>query len=300
MTMKIKPVSHRRSNRRLQQRTAAMNEQLIISAVRQHELAEAAENVNGGLRIEIAGHQKIKEALDQLVAERTAELRERNAQLEVFVYSIAHDMRAPLQAIQGFGQVFARDYADCLSERGCDLASGILEPVRRLDRLLHDLLEFARAAQTKIKLAPVSLQLVVQTALFNYERYIQEAKGRVETVPPMPKALAHGPTLEIVIANLFENALKFVAPGVTPQVKIWAAETGKMVRLSVQDNGIGIAPQYQEKIFQPFQQLHRGEYEGTGIGLTVVRQGVERMKGRVGVNSTPGQGSCFWVELPKA
>jgi signal transduction histidine kinase len=299
MSVKIKKLPGKRTNARLQGRTVAMNEQLIISAVRQHEQTEAAENVNVTLHSEIAGYKEAKGILEQLVAGRTAELWERNAQLEVFVHSIAHDLRAPLRAMQSFGQVLARDYASCLDERGRDLANRISESARRLDEMLHDLLAFARIAQNT-ELAPVDLHLAVKTTLFNYERYIQETKGRVEIVPPMPQALAHGPTLEIVIANLFGNALKFVAPGVIPQVKIWAAETGKMVRLSIQDNGIGIAPQYLKKIFQPFQQLHPGKHEGTGIGLTIVQKGVERMKGRVGVESTPGQGSCFWIELPKA
>jgi len=277
-----------------------MNEQLIISALHQHEQTEEAKHVSGQLRIEIVEHQKIEEELDRLVAERTTELRETNEQLETVVHSIAHDLRAPLRAMQSFGQVLVRDYASHLDKRGRDLANRISESGSRMDKLLYDLLAFTRVAQTKIKLQPVNLQTVVQTTLFDYEGYIQAAKGQVKAISPMPPVLAHGPTLEMAIANLLTNALKFVAPGIAPQVKIRADETAKTVRLSVQDNGIGIAPEYQEKIFQPFRQLRAGEYGGTGIGLAIVQKSVERMKGRVGVESAPDKGSCFWIELQKA
>lgn len=299
MTVKLKR-SRNGARARLQRRTASMNEQLIISAMRQHEQTETAEGVSGRLRTEIVGHKKVKEALERLVAGRTAELRESNEQLGMVIHSIAHDLRAPLRAMQSFGQVLARDYARRLDEKGRDLAIRISEAGVRMDKLLHDLLAFAQVAQTTIELAPVNLQIAVQSALFNCRERIQEANGEVKVISPMPKVLAHGPTLEVVIANLVGNALKFVAPGVLPRVIIRADETGKMVCLSIQDNGIGIAPQYQERIFQTFRQLQAGEYKGTGIGLTIVQKGVDRMKGRIGVESKLGEGSRFWIELPKA
>ena len=97
------------------------------------------------------------------------------------------------------------------------------------------------------------------------------------------------------------NAIKFVAPGVRPEVQIYAKDGGRHVRLFVKDNGIGIAEQYQEKIFKMFERLHStAEYPGTGIGLAIVQKGVLRMHGSLGVESEPGHGSCFWIELPKA
>jgi signal transduction histidine kinase len=103
-----------------------------------------------------------------------------------------------------------------------------------------------------------------------------------------------------VLANLLSNALKFVAPGITPRVRLWAEERPELVRLWVEDNGIGIAPEHHERVFRVFERLNGRDYSGTGIGLSIVRKGIERMGGRVGLESTPGQGSRFWIELLKA
>ena len=107
--------------------------------------------------------------------------------------------------------------------------------------------------------------------------------------------------LEQVFANLLGNALKFVAAEAVPRIQVWSELRDQMVRVCVQDNGIGIKPEHAKKLFQPFSRLVNGtEYPGTGIGLAIVRKGVERMGGRVGMDSQPGKGSCFWVELPPA
>ena len=117
---------------------------------------------------------------------------------------------------------------------------------------------------------------------------------------PLPTVAAHPATLGQVVANLIANALKFAAPGVSPMIDIWAEQRDANVRLWVEDNGIGIEPEYQERIFQVFERLHGVEsYPGTGIGLAIVRKGVERMGGTAGVESVPGQGSRFWVTLPR-
>jgi signal transduction histidine kinase len=117
----------------------------------------------------------------------------------------------------------------------------------------------------------------------------------------LPSVLGHHATLVQIIANLLTNAIKFVSPGVPPQVRLWSEKRAPCVRLWVKDNGIGIAPEYQERIFGVFERLHGGEtYPGTGIGLAIVRKGVARLGGRVGVESAPGQGSTFWVEFPIA
>jgi signal transduction histidine kinase len=117
----------------------------------------------------------------------------------------------------------------------------------------------------------------------------------------LPRIKGHPTTLVQVVANLLGNAVKFVPPGMTPRVRVWAEERGERMRLWVEDNGIGIAPEHQERIFRVFERLHRREsYPGTGIGLAIVRKGMERMGGGCGVESAPGQGSRFWVDLPRA
>ena len=117
---------------------------------------------------------------------------------------------------------------------------------------------------------------------------------------PLPHVMGHYVTLAQAVINLLANGLKFVAPGVRPQVQVWAEERDDRVCLRLRDNGIGIAPEYQERIFRIFERLHGPDtYAGTGIGLSIVRKGVERMGGQVGVESAPDQGSTFWVELRK-
>ncbi|MDB6056264.1 MAG: multi-sensor signal transduction histidine kinase [Verrucomicrobiales bacterium] len=115
----------------------------------------------------------------------------------------------------------------------------------------------------------------------------------------MPTVLANEPTLTQIIANLLNNAVKFTEPGVTPLIRFWCEQDARTVRLSLQDNGIGIDRKYHDRIFRVFERLDGKRYAGTGVGLAIVRKGVERMNGKVGLESEPGKGTRFWIELPK-
>jgi len=239
--------------------------------------------------------------LETVVYRRTAELQLSNTQLEMFVYSIAHDLRAPLRSMQGFAQLLVEEHAANLNQKGRDYANFINTAAQTMDHLLSDLLAFSHMSQQKIELAPVALQAVVQSALAGCEQEIRERHARIEVVPPLPAVLGHETMLRQVLVNLIGNAVKFVT-GKPPTVRIWAEEArAGMVRVWVEDNGIGIPAEFQERIFQVFQRLHTSkDYAGTGIGLAIVKKGVERMGGRVGVESNPGAGSKFWIELPQA
>jgi PAS domain S-box-containing protein len=235
--------------------------------------------------------------LESMVDRRTAELRLSNAQLETFVYSIAHDLRAPLRAMQGFSQLLVQDHAANLNEEGRGYANFINTAAQTMDCLLADLLAFSHISQQKIALVPVALETAVQDALSGCEQEIRESHARIENIPPWPTVLAHAATLRQVLVNLIGNALKFVASK-TPQVRLRSEERpGGIVRIWVEDNGIGIPAEFHERIFHVFQRLHTTVYAGTGIGLAIVQKGVERMSGRVGLESAPGKGSKFWIEL---
>jgi PAS domain S-box-containing protein len=238
--------------------------------------------------------------LESLVSQRTAELRLSNAQLETFVYTIAHDLRAPLRTMQGFSQLLVQDHSASLSPTGRDYANFIDTAAQTMDRLLADLLAFSHISQQKIELTPVALEIVVKSALVACEAEILESKARIDLVPPWPVVLAHSATLRQALVNLIGNAVKFVS-GRAPHVRL-RAETrpGELVRIWVEDNGIGIPAEYHERIFQVFQRLHTTAYAGTGIGLAIVQKGAERLRGRVGVESAPGTGSKFWIELAQA
>jgi signal transduction histidine kinase len=293
-------------------KTVAMNEALMLGSVRQHELTEAAENLNARLRVEIAERKQAEEALhraqaeladravqlEHMVAERTAELTSTNTQLETFVYSIAHDLRAPLRAMEGFSTLLMEEGA-ALTEKGRDFADRINRSALRMDALLIDLLNFSRIAQQRIELTSVNLENAIRSALSSLEKEIQQKHARVEAVAPWPVVLAHGATLGQVLFNLMSNALKFVAPGVPPLVRVRAEERAEFIRIWVEDNGIGIEPEYQDQVFRLFTQLRPQKYSGTGVGLAIAQKGVVRMGGRVGVESMPGRGSRFWFELRK-
>ena len=238
--------------------------------------------------------------LEEMVNQRTAELRLSNTQLETFVHTIAHDLRAPLRSMQGFSQLLVQDHAANLNQQGRDYANYINAAAQMMDRLLSDLLAFSRISQQKNELVPVPLETVVQGALAGCRTELIESEAHVDSASPWPSVLAHAPTLQQVLVNLINNAVKFVGSD-APQVRLRSEERpGGIIRIWVEDNGIGIPTEFQERIFQVFQRLHTTAYAGTGIGLAIVQKGVERMGGQVGLVSAPGDGSKFWIDLAKA
>jgi light-regulated signal transduction histidine kinase (bacteriophytochrome) len=243
--------------------------------------------------------QRINEDLERRVEERTASLRETTEQLEAFCYTIAHDLRSPLRTQQSFASLLLEDYRNALDEAGRNYVERIFTQAVRLDKLVNDLLAYSRISRSEIALQPVDLGVVVADVQKELSEEIKNAKAHI-TVNRMLPVVAYEPTLHLVIANLLGNALKFVAPSVSPSIHIWTEDIGQSIRLWVEDNGIGIDPENSEKIFGVFQRLHAiNQYPGTGIGLAIVRKGVERMGGRVGLLSKVGEGSRFWIELQK-
>jgi PAS domain S-box-containing protein len=245
--------------------------------------------------------RKSKAELERRVAERTAELRDVNDELEAFAYSVSHDLRAPLRAMGGLSQALLEDYADALDAVGKEYTELIRSSAEHMDRLILDLLAYSRLARERIELSPVQLGAALRQALEQVQEDIRRSGATIGVVEPFPTVKAHRQTLVQLIANFMSNAIKFVAQGVAPQVRVRAETEGGRARLWVEDNGIGIAPEHHERIFRVFERLHGIEaYPGTGIGLSIVRKGAERMNGCAGVESSESGGSRFWVELPLA
>jgi PAS domain S-box-containing protein len=238
--------------------------------------------------------------LELVVKERTAELRDANEQLETFVYSVAHDLRGPLRAVTGFAELLVEDYRERLDEAGRHMLDRIQGASMFMDRLVLDLLAFGRAARAEMELGPVSVAKAWEAAWFQCAVDAERSGARVEVEEPLPEVRAHEGTLGQMLANLLSNALKFVQPGRAPEVRVRAEPRGERVRLWVEDRGIGISPEQHERVFRVFERLDGARYSGTGVGLAIVRKGAERMGGAAGVESVPGEGSRFWIELPRA
>jgi PAS domain S-box-containing protein len=230
-----------------------------------------------------------------------AALKDTNAELEAFAYSVSHDLRAPLRAMQGFAHALLEDCAEELGSTGAEYAQRVVSAANRMDNLIQDLLLYSRISHTTIQLEPVSLDWAVGAALAQLEAPLRDSGAKVEILNKPIKVVGHKATLVQVIGNLLSNAFKFVKPGVQPLVRICFEPNGQMARLWVIDNGIGIPAEFQARVFRVFERLHGIEtYPGTGIGLAIVRKGLERMGGRVGLQSGQDQGSSFWIELPVA
>jgi signal transduction histidine kinase len=199
-----------------------------------------------------------------------------------------------------FSRLLQNEYAPGIPDEGRDYLERIATSAERLDRLIQDVLSYSRISRAELPLESVDPEKLAHETLRSYS-HLQQSGATIFVQAGMPRVAANGAALTQCLANLLSNAIKFVPPGVQPEVRVSAEERDGWVRLLVQDNGIGISPEGQGRIFQMFQRLNPStEFEGTGIGLTIVRKAVERMGGRVGVESEPGQGSRFWLELRRA
>ncbi len=237
--------------------------------------------------------------LNDELKKRVNELIEINKELESFTYSISHDLRAPLRSMQSFAGVLLEEYGPNLGADGKKFAERIVQSSAYMDTLLHDLLDYSRLSRSQLDSGPIKLDLILEEILLQIRRDVEEKKAVVEIERPLLPICAHLGTVRQVLMNLISNSLKFVDSGNSPKIKIWTEMHDQCVRIFVRDNGIGIAAEHQERIFGLFERLHTREvYPGTGVGLALVRKGVERMGGRAGVESTGSNGSCFWVELP--
>ena len=239
-------------------------------------------------------------SLEEKVRERTAELERLAGEAQAFSYSLSHDIRAPLRAIQGFTEAVISDYGARIPE-GVEYLQRVVRAAERMDRLLADVLAFSRVSQAAIDLEPVDLGLLIRD-LIAERPHLQSPATELKLVEPLGRVSGNPASLTQAIGNLLENAVKFVRPGVRPLVRVYTMRVADRVRVCVEDNGIGIKPGDQQRLFSVFNRLHTPgiKYEGTGLGLAIVRRAAERMGGTAGVSSQPGIGSTFWIELKPA
>lgn len=235
--------------------------------------------------------------LEEEVQARTEKMQEAFVELDRLSYSIVHDMRAPLRAMQGFSTLLIESYSNRLDTQGMEFLHRIALAARKQDELITGVLAYHRYVREKFPLSPVNLDEVVG-GIANTYAGLQPPNVQITIRKPLGWVLAHDTLLTQSFSALLNNAVKFVAPGTKPEIKIWSQKEENHLRLWVQDNGIGIAPQFHEKIFDIYQTLHDpNTYGGTGVGLPLAKKAVQRMNGSIGVESSVGAGSKFWIRL---
>lgn len=239
-----------------------------------------------------------KEELETIVEERTAELRRAAQEYELFAYTVAHDLRAPLRQIRSFGDLLVRIHGSALPLEARELLNRMTSGASSLDRLVEDLLAYSRIARAKVDLVRIDPEGILERVIRLLSAEMAAKGARIEIKRPMPMVVGNAMLLEQALTNLVANAAKFVAPGVAPQIVVRAEQVSDRVRLWVEDNGIGVPAEFTQRIFRIFERLHSQDvYPGTGVGLAIVARAAERMRGSAGVE--PGEsGSRFWIELP--
>ncbi|MDE2228269.1 MAG: PAS domain-containing protein [Alphaproteobacteria bacterium] len=234
------------------------------------------------------------------IEERNQELQRSNAELEQFAYVASHDLQEPLRMVASYCQLLQRRYKGKLDDDANEFIGFAVEGASRMQRLINDLLSYSRVGRKGSDPEPLEFSEVVNAALGNLKSAIADS-GAAVNVGTLPRVVGVRMQLSQLMQNLIGNAIKFHRDGVTPTISVSATREDKMWHVVVEDNGIGIEPQYLERVFLIFQRLHeRNKYPGTGIGLAIAKKVIEYHGGRIWIESAPGQGSRFHFTLPAA
>jgi signal transduction histidine kinase len=262
---------------------------------------EQLQSANVELRLSEARYRELATALEQRVSERTNELKRAYDELEGFSYAVAHDLKAPLRAINGFAHLFEAEMDGQLSPQAREHLARIRNGSLRMATLIDDLLAYSHIDRRGLQSSVVSLPELIDSVLLQYADEVQRRHVDLSVQVEQLRLRVDAEGLLLALRNLFENALKYTRERQHPHIKVQARHNDLGVELSIADNGIGFEMEYHDHIFKIFQRLHRDDqYPGTGIGLALVRKAVERIGGRVWAQSRPGEGATFNIQLPKS
>jgi signal transduction histidine kinase len=254
------------------------------------------------MRVELVTALAEVEQQQRGLERRAAELARSNADLEQFAYVASHDLQEPLRKVASFCQLLEQRYGGQLDERGEQYIAFAVDGAKRMQRLINDLLTFSRVGRTSEGFVPVDLARTVGAAWAGLEARVAEVEGALDIDLDPEAARVHGDAslLQQLLSNLLGNALKYRRDDHPPQVRVTSSVEGSLVRVAVADNGIGIPPEYADKVFVIFQRLHgRDEYEGTGIGLALAKKIVEFHGGTIELQPSPLGGACLSFTLPR-
>lgn len=252
-------------------------------------------------RLEVAQAElsEYSKGLEKKVGERTRDLESRATELEAFAYTVSHDLKAPLRGIQTYSQLLAEGYASKLDEEGRRYAESVAKAAVNMKQLIDDLLAYSRLERREAQMSPVDLRSLAESVIEERRPLIEQSGAQIKVDLSLGPVSGDRAILREVIANLVDNALKFSRDSKPPRVTVRGREENGQAVVTVSDNGVGFDMQHKERIFEIFQRLHRvEEFEGTGIGLSIVRRAVEKHGGRVWAESEPGKGATFSFTLP--
>jgi light-regulated signal transduction histidine kinase (bacteriophytochrome) len=256
---------------------------------------EELRELNASLSVELDERRRA----EQMLARYAEELERSNAELEQFAYVASHDLQEPLRMVASFTQLLGRRYRGKLDQDADEFIGFAVDGANRMQHLINDLLAYSRVGTRGKPLVPTDCNAVFKQARDNLAKAVEETSTVIYQAP-LPVVLGDEVQLLQVFQNLIANAIKFRGAE-SPQIQVTADRQGPNWVFAIRDNGIGIAPEHQERIFSIFQRLHqRSEYPGTGIGLAICKKVVERHGGRIWVESLPGKGSTFYFSIPEA
>lgn len=242
--------------------------------------------------------RQLNAELEQRVLQRTAELQTANTDLENFSYSVSHDLRAPLRAIDGFASILREDYASRLDDEGKRLFKVVSDNAQKMGQLIDDILAFSRAGRSELQLITLDMNALVQQVWQELEP--QRAGRAIELrLAPLPSASGDPAAVRQVLENLLDNAVKFTRGREAAVIEVAGHREGDENIYSIRDNGAGFDMAYVAKLFGLFQRLHgMEEFEGTGVGLAIVKRFIMKLGGRVWAEGKTGEGARFWFSLP--
>ncbi len=246
----------------------------------------------------VRGARQVVEEANERLEQVAEELTRSNRDLEQFAYVASHDLQEPLRKVASFCQLLQRRYAGQLDERADQYIAFAVDGAQRMQRLINDLLAFSRIGRVTSNFTDVDLGQLVETAAGHQQQRIADAGGEI-VWSDLPVVHGEEPLLSALVENLISNSVKFQRPGVAPHIEISARRDGEQWEITCTDNGIGIEPEFADKVFVIFQRLHGKEaYPGTGIGLAVAKKIVEYHGGRIWVESPAGAGTIIRFTLP--